>query len=245
MGYRVFLAGASGAIGRRLAPLLRAAGHEVAGTTRSPAKADALRAAGVTAVVVDVFDADALSRAVAAFRPEIVIHQLTDLPAGLAPDQMAAAIANNARIRDEGTRNLVAAAGAAGARRMVAQSIAWAYAPGPEPHAEADPLDLAADGLRGTSVRGVAALEQHVLNAPPIEGVVLRYGRFYGSGTGVDAPPQGVALHVDAAAHAAMLAMDHGGHGIFNIAEPGGPVSTEKAQAELGWRADFRPPVSS
>jgi nucleoside-diphosphate-sugar epimerase len=242
MIYRIFLAGAAGAVGRRLAPLLRAAGHEVAGTTRSSGKADGLRAAGVTPLVVDVFDADALSRAVAAFRPEIVIHQLTDLPAGLAPDQMAAAIANNARIRDEGTRNLVAAAGAAGARRLVAQSIAWAYAPGPEPHAEADPLDLATDGPRAISVRGVAALEHHVLNAP-LEGVVLRYGRFYGSGTGVDAPPQGVALHVDAAAYAAMLAIDHGGHDIFNIADPNGPVSTEKAQAELGWRADFRLPA--
>ena len=245
MAYRIFLAGAAGAIGRRLVPLLRAAGHDVAGTTRSPAKADALRAAGIAAVVVDVFDADGLSRAVAAFRPEIVIHQLTDLPPGLAPDQMAAAIANNARIRDEGTRNLVAAARAAGAGRLVAQSIAWAYAPGPEPHAEADPLDLAAEGPRGVSVRGVAALEHHVLNAPPIEGLVLRYGRLYGPGTGTDTPPQDVALHVDAAAQAAMLAIERGGHGIFNIAEPGGPVSTEKAQSELGWRHDFRLPASS
>src|SRR5690606_14138995 len=177
------------------------AGHEVAGTTRSAAKAAALRVLGVRPVVVDVFDAPAVERAVVDFGPEIVIHQLTDLPPGLDPSKMEEATARNARIRDEGTRNLVRAALAAGARRLVAQSIAWAYAPGPEPHAEDDPLDLGAEGRRGVTVAGVAALERQILNAPPLEGIVLRYGQFYGPGTGVDAANGAAPVHVDAAAH--------------------------------------------
>ncbi len=229
-------------VGRRLAPLLLRAGHSVTGTTRSAGKAEAMRALGLDPVVVDVFDVSDLRRAVVAARPDIVIHQLTDLPAGLDPAHMDEAVVRNARVRDEGARNLVTAAQAAGARRLVAQSIAWAYAPGPEPHAETDPLDLAADGSRGISLRGVAALEEAVLNARALKGFVLRYGPFYGPGTGFDQPRGPGSLHVDAAAHAAFLAVTNDGHGIFNIAEPDGPVSTRKAQAELGWRADFRLP---
>ena len=240
MGCLIFLAGATGVIGRRLTPLLRAAGHRVAGTTRSPEKADALRASGVDPIVVDVFDAAALSRAVVSIRPEVVIHQLTDLPSGLDPNRMGEAIARNARIRNEGTRNLVRAANAAGARRLVAQSIAWAYAPGPEPHSESDPLEVDAEGSRAVSVRGIVALEAWTLNSPPLEGMVLRYGQIYGPGTGADAPAGSAPLHVDAAAYAALLAVDKGAPGIFNIAEPNPLVATDKARAELGWRADFR-----
>src|SRR6201990_267426 len=118
MSYRIFLAGASGAIGRRLTPLLRRAGHYVCGSTRSVPKADALRLLGVDPIVVDVFDPSALSRAVASTRPDVVIHQLTDLPKDLNPRDMGAAIVRTARIRSEGTRNLVRAAIAAGARRV-------------------------------------------------------------------------------------------------------------------------------
>src|SRR5690349_6750717 len=107
---RVFLAGATGAIGKRLTPLLRNAGYHIAGTTRSAGKADLLRHLGAEPVVVDVFDAGALAKAVAAFRPDVIVHQLTDLPPGLDPSRMAEATARNARIRDEGTCNLVAAA---------------------------------------------------------------------------------------------------------------------------------------
>ncbi|MDQ0390650.1 NAD-dependent epimerase/dehydratase family protein [Labrys monachus] len=241
MGYRIFLAGAAGAVGRRLIPLLLGAGHSVAGTTRSAARAGELKALGVEPVMVDVFDARALSAAVAAAGPEIVIHQLTDLPPGVDPARMAEAITGNARIRDEGTRNLVAAAMAAGARRLVAQSIAWAYADGPEPHREEDALDIGAEGARAISVGGVIALERHVLKSP-LGGVVLRYGRLYGPGTGVDAPPASMPLHVDAAAHAALLAIE-GPSGIFNIAEPGARLATDKARILLGWHADFRLPL--
>jgi nucleoside-diphosphate-sugar epimerase len=240
MGSRIFLAGAAGVIGRRLTPLLRAAGHRVAGTTRSAEKADALRALGADPIVVDVFDAAALSRAMALVQPEVVVHQLTDLPSGLDPSRMREAFARNARIRDEGTRNLVNSAIATGARRLVAQSIAWAYAPGPEPHFEKDPLDTEAEGNRAISLRGIIALEYWTLNSPPFEGLVLRYGQIYGPGTGADAPAGSAPLHVDAAAYAALLAVDKGAPGIFNIAESNELVATEKARTELGWRADFR-----
>src|SRR5215471_10380081 len=139
---KIFLAGATGAIGRRLVPLLLNARHCVIGTTRSITKVDGLRAAGVDPVVVDAFDAQGLSAAVFEARPDIIVHQLTDLPPGLDPSQMTEGTRRNARMRREGTQNLVAAALAAGVHRLVAQSIAWVYAPGPEPHGEDDPLDV-------------------------------------------------------------------------------------------------------
>ena len=120
---RIFLAGATGAIGKRLVPLLLDAGYSVIGTTRSTAKADGLRAAGAEPVVVDVFDAAALSAAVLQARPDVVIHQLTDLPPGLDPKQMTAGTQRNARVRSEGTQNLVTAMLEAKVRRLVAQSM--------------------------------------------------------------------------------------------------------------------------
>lgn len=239
MGIRIFLAGASGAIGRRLVPQLLAAGHQVTASTRQAAKAEELRALGVDPVVVDVFDAGGLREAVVVATPQIVIHQLTDLPVGLDPSRMAEATARNARIRDEGTRNLVEAAKAAGAKRLIAQSIAWAYAPGAEPHAETDPLDSGAEGGRAVSVGGVIALERHVLGAAPMTGIVLRYGRLYGPGTGTETAAD-PALHVDAAAHAALLAVEKGSQGAFNVAEPNSHVTADKAVSELGWDAGFR-----
>jgi len=238
---RLFLAGAGGAIGTRLAPLLLDAGYDVYGSTRSTEKATALAAAGVKPLVVDVFDLSALMRVMAAAQPEIVIHQLTDLPRGLDPGRLADAIARNARIRNEGTRNLVAAAIAAGARRLIAQSIAWAYAPGPQPHSEDDPLDAGADGTRAVTVGGVEALERLTLHSPPLTGIVLRYGQLYGPGTGKDGPADSAApLHVDAAASAALLATRYPVSAIFNIAEANAYVSTTKACQELGWAPDFR-----
>jgi NAD(P)-dependent dehydrogenase (short-subunit alcohol dehydrogenase family) len=171
---RIFLAGAAGVIGRRLAPLLRQAGHSVWGTTRSPDRTELVRSLGARPVVVDVFDAEALAKAVLDAKPEIVIHQLTDLASIHDPAKRAQALARNARLRDEGTRNLVAAAHRAGARRLIAQSIAWVYAPIVKPYRENYPLDAKADGSRGVTVRGVASLERQILSASPIEGLVLR-----------------------------------------------------------------------
>ena len=236
---RVFVAGAAGVVGRRLTPLLRRRGYQVTGTTRSTARVDELARRGVDPVVVDIFDPRAVAQAMAAARPTVVIHQLTDLSGGFAPDRQLDTLTRNARIRTEGTRNLVLAARSVGVRRLIAQSIVWMYAPGPEPHGEEDPLDVAAEGTRGISVRGVLALEQAVLEAPPPEGVVLRYGWFYGPGAN-DQPAGRPGVHVDAAAHAAMLAIDQGAPGIYNVAEPGPSVSTDKARRALGWEPGFR-----
>ena len=236
---RVLVAGASGAIGRRLCRLLVEDGWHVTGTTRSPDKAAALRAIGVEPAIVDVFDEQLLYSVVVEARPEVVVHQLTDLPPALDPARMPAALVRNARIRDVGTRNLIAAAVAAGVMRMVAQSIAFAYAPGPLPYDESAPLNVDAPDPAGLSARGVASLEQQVLRAP-LDGIVLRYGKFYGPGTGFDRPPNGGPVHVDAAADAARRAVTRGRPGIYNIAEEDGTVSCRRAAAELGWRPDFR-----
>ncbi|GEJ56715.1 NAD-dependent epimerase/dehydratase family protein [Anaeromyxobacter diazotrophicus] len=235
----IFLAGASGAIGRRLAPLLVADGWRVVGTTRSADKAPLLRAMGVEPVVVDVFDAAALRRAVADARPEAVLHQLTDLPYALEASKMADALVRNARLRDEGTRNLVAAAVGAGARRLVAQSIGFIYAEGPTPHREEDPLLPETHPLYGGTVTGVLRLERQVLDAP-LEGVVLRYGMFYGPGTGIAAPAGPGSVHVDAAARAAVVALTRARPGVYNVAEADGAVDVQKAVRDLGWDPSFR-----
>ena len=239
---RIFLAGAAGAIGRRLVPLLVDAGHSVTGTTRSAATAKELERAGVAPAVLDVYDTPAVSAAMNAARPEVVIHQLTDLPRAFDEAKVAASYPNNARIRTEGTRNLVAAARDASARRFIVQSIAFAYAPGGEPHPETDPLNLA-DPARAVTVKGAADMERQVLEAQPMEGIVLRYGLLYGPGTWSEAGPmRKPALHVDAAAHAALLAVTRGAHGVYNIADDDGAVSIAKARAELGFDPHVRLP---
>ena len=238
---RIFLAGATGAIGRRLVPLLIAAGHHVTGTTRSAETARKLETTGATAAIVDVYDAGALERAAIDAQPEAVVHQLTDLPQTFDEKNLAASYPRNARIRVEGTRNLIAAARAAGARRFIVQSIAFAYAPGREPHVEDDPLNLV-DGPRLVTVRGAADMEQQLL-ASRMEGIVLRYGFFYGPGTWNDDPSRKPALHIDAAAQAAVLALRHGAPGIYNIADDDGAVSIEKARRELGFDPAFRSPL--
>jgi uncharacterized protein YbjT (DUF2867 family) len=192
-GLRVFLAGATGVIGVRLVPLLIANGHAVAGLTRSPAKAGPLRESGAEPVVCDVFDAAALTAAVVAFAPDIVLHQLTDLPD--RADEIAAFAARNDRIRTEGTRNLIEAAEAAGAGHFLAQSIAWRPA---------------------GRAQGVEEHESRVLGAG---GVVVRYGQLYGPGTYYETKlPAQPRIHVDAAAAATpplMLAPS----GVVTVAE--------------------------
>src|SRR5262249_50955640 len=158
------------------------------------------RAAGVEPIVLDIFDTAPLTRAVAAARPDIVIHQLTDLPRGLDPSQMVEGTKRNARMRSEGTQSLVSATLAAGVHRLIAQSIAWMYAPGPQPHSEADPLDVDARDTRAITVAGVATLERLIISSPPIEGIVLRYGHLYGPNTGADFAGEAPSVHVDAAA---------------------------------------------
>jgi nucleoside-diphosphate-sugar epimerase len=174
---RIFVAGATGVIGIRLVPLLVAEGHEVAGMTRSPTKADQLRAFGAGPVVCDVFDAEAVRQAVRRFEPDVIVDELTDLPD--RADEIAKYRERNDRMRTEGTRNLIAAGDASGAERVIAQSIAWDH---PDPGARA----------------AVAEHERLVLGH---HGVVVRYGQLYGPGTFYDAePPPHPRIHVDEAA---------------------------------------------
>jgi nucleoside-diphosphate-sugar epimerase len=237
---RIFLAGATGVIGEPLTKLLVDAGHQVTGTTRSPTKIGDIRALGAQPAVVDAFDLDALKAAAIAAKPEVVIHQLTDLPDVIDPDKMPAALAANARLRIEGTYNLIVAAKSAGARRFIAQSIAFMYVPGKPPYRETDPLTPASEGPSGVSARGVHALEGAVLGTPGIDGIVLRYGRLYGPGTWAKKPDGPGFLHTDAAAQAALLAVTRGAPGIYNIAEDDGAVDMSKARHNLGFDPAFR-----
>jgi nucleoside-diphosphate-sugar epimerase len=172
---RIFLAGATGVIGHRLVPLLADRGHVVAGMTRSPGNVEILRELGAEPVVCDVFDAERLRDAVAAFGPDLVMHQLTDLPDDI--ERIRESGGANARIRREGTRNLLAAARAAGVDRVIAQSVAWT--------------------IPGDGGAAVAEMEKMVLAAG---GLVLRYGQFYGPGTYHPTPPPEPRVHIDTAA---------------------------------------------
>ena len=232
---RIFIAGATGIISSKLIPMLLSAGHELTGTARSEEKADRLRGLGVTPVVVDAFDASALNAAVCAAEPAVVVHQLTSLPDRIDSGLPLETLEQNALIRREGTRNLVAAAVQAGARRLVAQSAAWLYAQGPLPHSEAHALDLDAEGPRAISVRGVSELERLVLSARSIQGLVLRFGQLYGPGTWYAEQTGEVSVHVAAAAMATALAVTRGAPGIYNIVDNGGAVTNSKARRELDW----------
>jgi nucleoside-diphosphate-sugar epimerase len=234
----IFVAGATGVIGRPLVKLLRQAGHNVTGTTRSAGKIAEIEKLGGKGVVADALDAEALWRAVVAAKPDVVIHQLTDLPDVSDPAQMAVAREKNSRVRIEGTRNLMAAAKAAGVRRVVVQSIAFVYAPGKKPYREGDPLDESE--AQRVTINGVKALEDAVLNTAGIDGIVLRYGRLYGPGTWFDKPGSAGALTCDAAAQAALLALTKGAPGIYNIAEDDGEFSIDKAKRELSFDPGFR-----
>jgi nucleoside-diphosphate-sugar epimerase len=170
---RTFVAGATGVIGRVLVPFPAGAGHDVTGASFTARDPGTLRALGATAVQADVFDAGALRGTVTTAAPDAVIDQLTALGAG---DTAA-----NRRIRREGTRNLVQAAKRAGVTRIIAQSIAWAYAPGGSPADEGTPLDLTAQPPRADLIDGARALEETA--AELAEHVILRYGTLYGPGT--------------------------------------------------------------
>lgn len=192
---RVYLAGASGVIGTRLVPLLVSAGHTVGAMTRSAQKADRLAAMGAQPIACDVFEREALATAVRTFSPDMVLHELTDLPDDV--DELPQAVLLNARIRVEGTRNLLDAVQNWEHTKILAQSIAWPSAPGPGADA-------------------VASLEKDVL---AVNGVVLRYGRFYGPGTYYEGdPPEAPRVHIDTAAARTLGALD-AGTGILTVVD--------------------------
>jgi nucleoside-diphosphate-sugar epimerase len=234
---RVFLAGATGVIGRPLVPALIAGGHQVTAMTRSPGKAAALRAAGAEPVVADALDGEAVAAAVREARPDAVIHQLTAIPQRLDPRRIERDFALNDRLRSEGTRHLVTAARDSGVRRIIAQSIAFAYEPGPAGtvHGEDDPLVKSPPKQFRRSAGAVAELERTVLGAG---GLVLRYGYFYGPGCGISTTGaisadvarrrmpivgdgQGVwsFIHIEDAARATLSALTDGEPGPYNIVD--------------------------
>jgi nucleoside-diphosphate-sugar epimerase len=214
---RIFVAGASGVIGRPLLAQLIEAGHVVTGMTRSHEHADELRQAGAEALVADAFDPEAVIAAVAAASPEVVVHQLTSIPRDLNPRRYGQQMATNDRLRIDGTRNLVEAATASGARRVIAQSIAFAYAPtGSGLKTEEDPLFIEAPFPFRRSVEALGFLERQVMQTEGIEGVVLRYGFFYGSGT-TYASDGGWAARV----RRRQLPIAGGGTGVFSFIEIG------------------------
>jgi 2-alkyl-3-oxoalkanoate reductase len=235
---KVFVAGASGAIGRPLVRRLVAAGHEVTGTTRREARAEEIRAAGARAVVCDAFDAPALAAAVKEAAPDAIVNQLTSLPHRYDPRKSSFYEETN-RVRREGGRNLLEAARAAGARRLITQSISFLYAPEGDwvKDEEARPFDDA-PGHFGPSVRVLLDHEREVVESPDFEGMVLRYGQFYGPGTyfapdghlggevrrrrfPIVGPGTGTFsfIHVDDAAGATLAALDHGVAGICNVVD--------------------------
>jgi 2-alkyl-3-oxoalkanoate reductase len=258
---RVFVAGATGVIGSRLVPMSVEAGHEVTGMTRSPERAKGLRALGAEPVVCDALDREALREAVAAARPEVVVHELTALPRAMDPRKMAGQLAANDLLRREGTRNLVAAALAAGARRIAAQSIAFAYAPsGTTVKTEEDPLYLDAPWPWRRTVGAVSELERLVTQTDGIEGVVLRYGHLYGPGTAyasdgamaelvrkrgfpIGGDGAGVLsfVHVDDAARATVLALERGEPGIYNVVDDE-PVAVREWLPAYAKALGARPP---
>jgi nucleoside-diphosphate-sugar epimerase len=233
---KVFLAGASGALGKRLIPRLIDHGHSVVGTTRSEAKEAELWDLGAKPVVVDAFDRDAVIAAVVAEKPDAIIHQLTALT-GADFRKFEKAFELTDRLRTEGTDNLLAAAKAAGVKRFIAQSYAgWPYArTGGVKKTEQEPLDpRPAPQMR----RSLAAIRHVETAVPEAGGIVLRYGGFYGPGTGVEPGGEQVEavrkrkfpvigegrgvwsfVHIDDAAAATVIALEHGQPGVYNIVD--------------------------
>ena len=237
---RIFVAGATGVIGKRLVPLLRANGHEVVGTTRSPGKVDDLRALGAEPRVLDVLDAVAVGKAVSEARPEVVVHQATALSDLGNLRNLDEAFADTNRLRTEGTDNLLAAAQAAGAEKFVAQSFAgWPYAKeGSLVKDEEAPLDPSPPANAEQSMAAIRHLEKAVAGAEALAGIVLRYGGFYGPGTSLFEGGEHVAairkrafplvgssagmwsfVHIDDAAAATLAAIERGGRGIYNVVD--------------------------
>ena len=237
---RIFLAGATGAIGQRLVPLLVDAGHEVVGSTRTPAKVDGLRLAGVTPVVLDGRDGDAVRLAVLEAEPEVVIHQMTALSGNLDLRHFAESFAETNRLRTETTDRLIDAAVEAGAKRFIAQSFAgWPneQSGGPVKTEEA-PLNTDPPKQVHETLGAILHLESVTTGTPGIEGLALRYGGLYGAGNALG--KDGVMLeavvkrqmpivgggsgiwsflHIDDAAQATALAVDRGAPGIYNIVD--------------------------
>jgi len=238
---KILVAGATGALGKQLVPRLLAAGHQVVGMTRSESKRDALRTMGATPVVADALDPDQVARAVAEASPEAIIHQLTALSGRLDLRRFDRAFAETNRLRTEGTDHLLSAGRALGVRRFLAQSFAgWPYArEGAAVKDEEQPFDPNPPQAVREGLAAIRHLEEAVIGAEWTEGIVLRYGGFYGPGTSLDGPGSehveairkrlfpligdgaGVwsFIHIEDAAEATLAALERGRRGIYNVVD--------------------------
>jgi nucleoside-diphosphate-sugar epimerase len=237
---KIFVAGATGFVGSRLIPLLVDRGHQVVGTTRTAAKADRLTSAGAEPVIVDGLDRDNLTAAVAKAEPDVVVHQMTALSVHFDLRRIDRFFAMTNRLRTEGTDILLAAAQSAGVRKVVAQSFAgWPYARvGGPVKTEEDPLDPTPPPRLRSTLDAIRHVESSVLNAGNIDGVVLRYGGFYGPQSSISPDGEIVTMvrkrrfpivgdgagvwsfvHLDDVATATAAAIERGTPGIYNIVD--------------------------
>lgn len=262
---RVFVAGATGALGRRLVPMLVASGHEVIGMTRTHAKRDLVRSLGARPVVADALDPEAVGRVISETEPEVIVHQLTALPGSLDPRRFDRDFALTNRLRTEGTDHLLSAGRAIGIRRFIAQSYAgWPFArTGGAVKGEDDPLDSDPPKPLRRTLGAIRHLEDAVTGAGWTEGVVLRYGAFYGPGTSFALEPAGAHVelirkrafpiigrgagvwsfvHVDDAAAATRAAVEHARRGIYNIVDDE-PAPVSRWLPALAEAAGARPPL--
>jgi nucleoside-diphosphate-sugar epimerase len=263
---KVFVAGATGALGQQLVPQLVANGHEVVGMTSRPEKQDVVRRLGARPVVADALDPDAVAGAVAGAEPEVIVHQLTALSGSFDLKRLERFMALTNRLRTEGTDHLLAAGRAVEVKRFVAQSFAgWPFARSGGPvKSEDDPLDPTPPEPFRTTLEAIRYLEQTVTGASWTEGVVLRYGGFYGPGTSISNEGEHVELirkrkfpivghgdgvwsfiHIEDAANATVAAVEHGTKGVYNVVddEPA-PVREwlPAAAATFGGRKPMRVP---
>jgi len=260
---RIFLAGATGAVGARLVPVLVRAGHTVVGTTRRPDKSDGIVRAGAEPVVLDGLDHDAVMAAVTSAEPDVIVHQLTALAGMGNPKRFDEEFAVTNRLRTEGTDHLLAAARAAGAKRFIAQSYTgWPNErTGGPVKTEDDALDPNPTAASRRTLAAIEYLESAVTGASGIEGIVLRYGNFYGPGTGLQAggdllemvrkrrfPIVGGGtgvfsfVHIDDAASATLAAVEHGAPGIYNIVDDD-PASVAEWLPYLASVIGAKPPM--
>jgi nucleoside-diphosphate-sugar epimerase len=259
---KVFVAGATGAIGRQLVPMLVAGGHEVVAMTRSPEKAGALGAMGAEPVVADALDGEAVVHAVARAAPEAIVHQATALSGRFDLKHFSRFFDKTNRLRTLGTDILLEAARAAGAHRFVAQGYAgWPYASdGPAVKTEEDPFEPSLPEEMRSTVDAIRHLESAVLGAAEIEGVVLRYGSFYGPGTSLweggaiveavrkrqmpiigDGAGVWSFLHVGDAAAATVAALERGAPGVYNVVDDE-PTPVAEFLPELAATVGAKPP---
>ena len=260
---KVFVAGATGALGKPLVTQLVRRGHEVTGMTRSDSKQDSLRELGARPVVADALDPDAVARAVAEADPDVIVHQLTAISA-MNPRRMERDFAATNRLRTEGTDHLLAAGRAVGVKRFVAQSFApWPYArTGGPVKSEEDPLDTTPPTQVRTTLEAIKYLEQAVTGADWTEGIALRYGGFYGPGTSLGLDPVGEQIemiqgrkfpvagkgtgvwsfiHIEDAAAATVEAVEHGKRGVYNIVDDE-PAPVSEWLPELAKAVGAKPP---